>query len=82
MDQQLDLNLNIILLNNKLWLGGAYRVDYAYCGTVEVQVNPQLRVGYSFEYPSGHLNIFNNTHEISLRYEFSYKIKAANPRYF
>jgi type IX secretion system PorP/SprF family membrane protein len=83
LKQQFDLNLNVILLNNRLWLCGAYRIDEAYNGTIEVQLNPQLRLGYSFDYGSGKiLNLINNSHEISLRYEFSYKIKAVNPRYF
>ena len=81
--QQVDLNMNIILLNDRLWLGGAYRINEAYNGTLEIQLNPQLRVGYSFDYGSGNLNnMINNSHELSLRYEFSYKIKAVNPRYF
>jgi type IX secretion system PorP/SprF family membrane protein len=80
---QEDLNLNIILLNDKLWLGVADRVNQAMSYTVEIQFNPQLRLGYSFDYAVGATNYLNNTsHEITLRYEFSYKIKAFNPRYF
>ena len=83
LNQQLDLNLNAILLNNKLWLGVAYRMNEAYTAMLEVQLNPQFRVGYTFEYSARNISQFNNTsHEIGLRYEFSYKIKAFNPRYF
>jgi type IX secretion system PorP/SprF family membrane protein len=81
--QQLDLNLNFILLNDKLWLGAAYRIKEAMSSSLEVQINPQFRVGYAFDYSGGHLNNFSYTsHEIFIRYEFSYKIKAFNPRYF
>jgi type IX secretion system PorP/SprF family membrane protein len=80
--QQVDLNMNIILLNNRLWLGGAYRLNEAYNSTVEVQINPQFKVGYSFDYGKIPNAPNYNSHEVSLRYEFSYKIKAANPRYF
>jgi type IX secretion system PorP/SprF family membrane protein len=81
--QQLDLNLNAILLNNKLCLGAAYRMKDAYIAMLEVQLNSQFRIGYSFEYSARNISYFNNTsHEIGLRYEFSYKIKAFNPRYF
>jgi type IX secretion system PorP/SprF family membrane protein len=80
---QEDLNLNIILLNDKLWLGIADRVNQAISYMVEIQFNPQLKLGYSFDYAAGPINYFNHmSHEISLRYEFSYKIKAFNPRYF
>ena len=81
--EQIDLNLNFILLNDKLWLGTAYRLDEAMAGSFEVQINPQFRIGYAFEYAGKTAEFFNYTsHEISLRYEFSYKIKAFNPRYF
>ena len=81
--QQLDLNLNVILLNDKLWLGTAYRINEAVAGMFEIQFNPQFRLGYTFEYAGQKVSYFNYTsHEISLRYEFSYKIKAFNPRYF
>jgi type IX secretion system PorP/SprF family membrane protein len=81
--EQVDLNINFIFLNDKLWFGAAYRINQAVAGIVELQVNPQLRIGYSFDYPENNIPQFKyNSHEISLRYEFSYKIKAYNPRYF
>lgn len=81
--EQVDLNLNFILLNDKLWLGTAYRLDEAMAGILEVQLSPQFRAGYTYEYAGKTTSYFNYTsHEITLRYEFSYKIKAFNPRYF
>jgi len=81
--QQLDLNLNSILLNNKLTLGAAYRVREAYIAMLQVQMNPQFRIDYTFEYSARNTGLIGSTsHEIGLRYEFSYKIKAFNPRYF
>jgi type IX secretion system PorP/SprF family membrane protein len=81
--QQLDLNMNFILLNDKLWIGTAYRIKEALSSSFEIQVNPQLRFGYAFDYSGGQVNYFKYTsHEIFVRYEFSYKIKAFNPRYF
>jgi type IX secretion system PorP/SprF family membrane protein len=81
--EQFDLNLNIILLNDRLWLGSAYRLDEAYSGSFEVQLNPQFRIGYAFEFAGKTAESYNYTsHDITLRYEFSYKIKAFNPRYF
>jgi type IX secretion system PorP/SprF family membrane protein len=81
--EQIDFNINFIFLNDKLWLGGGYRINEAVSGIIEVQLNPQFRIGYSFDYPNSNIRQLRyNSQEISLRYEFSYKIKASNPRYF
>jgi type IX secretion system PorP/SprF family membrane protein len=87
--QQADLNLNFIFLDNKLSIGAGYRMNNkasgifeALCGIAEIQFNPQLRLGYAYDYSSGNTYFKYVSHEISLRYEFSYKIKALNPRYF
>jgi type IX secretion system PorP/SprF family membrane protein len=83
MDNQLDLNLNFILFNNRLWLGGGYRLKEAISGILEIQLTPQLRIGYTYDYPGAMVSLLNNaSQEICIRYEFSYKIKAFNPRYF
>jgi len=42
-----------------------------------------LMLGYSYDYPTGKLSTYSKgSHEIILRYEFGYKVSAANPRYF
>lgn len=82
-EEQIDLNLSAILLDDKLWIGGAYRFQEAFAGLFEVQINPQFRISYTFEYAGRNAGYFNYTsHEVGLRYEFSYKLKAFNPRYF
>lgn len=80
---EMDLNMNLIF-GNTLWLGGSYRIaEQAVVALVDLQVTPQLRIGYSYDYPAGHLNSYTSgTHEISLRYEFEFKVSAASPRYF
>lgn len=89
LQHQYDFNLNFILFNNKLSVGGGYRMNTvtpglmeAICGIAEIQINPQLRLGYAYDYSSSNSYYKYNSQEISLRYEFSYKIKAINPRYF
>jgi type IX secretion system PorP/SprF family membrane protein len=83
MQQQLDMNLTFIFLNDKIWISEAYRMNDAISSSIELQVNPQLRFGYAFDYSGLKTNYFKYTsHEIFVRYEFSYKIKAFNPRYF
>lgn len=78
-----DLNLNFIL-GDLVWLGGSYRLgEEAFVGMLEFQVSPQFKLGYAYDYAFGRLNTFvNGTHEVILRYEFGYQLKAANPRYF
>jgi hypothetical protein len=39
--------------------------------------------GFSYDYPVGRMNSFSKgSSEFVLRYEFSSRISAANPRYF
>ncbi len=81
--EQIDLNATFILFNNRLSLGAAYRLKEALVGSFELQLNPQFRLSYSYEYAGKIANFFNYTsHEIGLKYEFEFKIKASNPRYF
>lgn len=79
---QIDLNCNFILLKDGiLWLGASYRSAEALVGIMELQLNPQFRFGYSYDY-STHGTLHNGSHEIVLRYEFRYIVKAINPKYF
>lgn len=80
---EIDLNTNLIIADI-LWVGGSYRVaEKAAVGLIDLQVTPQLKLGYSFDYQTGHLNNYTSgTHEISLRYEFEFSVSAESPRYF
>jgi len=80
---EIDLNANFIL-GDIFWVGGSYRVsEKAVVALIDLQVTPQLKIGYSFDYQMGHLNNYTSgTHEISLRYEFEFSVSAASPRYF
>jgi hypothetical protein len=52
-------------------------------GILQVQLNPQLMIGFSYDYPVGRMSTFSKgSSEFILRYEFGYKVSAANPRYF
>ncbi|MBA4321495.1 MAG: hypothetical protein C0408_01625 [Odoribacter sp.] len=82
-NMRIDLNGNFII-KDFLWLGGSWRTseDVA-VGIVQFQINPQIMFGYSYDYPVGRMNNYSKgSHEIVLRYEFNYKVSAANPRYF
>ncbi len=78
-----DLNVNLIFADI-LWIGGSYRIaEKAAVALLDLQVTPQLKLGYSFDYQLGHLNSYTSgTHEVSLRYEFEFSVSATSPRYF
>jgi len=80
---EVDLNANLIFAD-MLWVGGSYRIsEKAAVALLDLQVTPQLKVGYSFDYQLGHLNNYTSgTHEVSLRYEFAFAVSATSPRYF
>ncbi len=80
---EVDINANLIFVD-LLWVGGSYRIaEKAAVAILDLQVTPQLKIGYSYDYQLGHLNNYTTgTHEISLRYEFEFAVSATSPRYF
>jgi type IX secretion system PorP/SprF family membrane protein len=78
-----DINMNA-LFKDVFWLGVSYRTEDSFAGMAAVQITPQLRIGYSYDYTTTELNNYSNgTHEISLGYDFSFnKKKVVTPRYF
>lgn len=80
---QLDLNSNFII-GDLIWLGGSWRTsEQVAVGILQVQLNPQLMFGFSYDYPVGRMSTYSKgSSEFVLRYEFGYKVSAANPRYF
>ena len=80
---QLDINANVII-GDLIWIGGSWRTsEQVAVGILQVQLNPQLMFGFSYDYPVGRMNNYSKgSSEFILRYEFGYKVSAANPRYF
>jgi type IX secretion system PorP/SprF family membrane protein len=80
---ELDLNANLIIAD-LVWIGGSYRIaEKAIVALLDLQLTPQLKLGYSYDYQIGHLNNYTSgTHEVSLRYEFEFSVSATSPRYF
>jgi len=81
-----DLTANF-LFNEKLWLGGSYRINEqtaAFGGIVDFQISRQLRIGYAYEKPISDIASYTSgTHEILLIYEFKFlSSKLKSPRYF
>jgi type IX secretion system PorP/SprF family membrane protein len=80
---QLDINGNFIL-GDLIWIGGSWRTtEKVVVGILQLQLNPQLMLGFSYDYPVGTMNSFSKgSSEFIIRYEFGSRISAANPRYF
>lgn len=80
---QLDINANFIL-GDILWIGGSWRTsEQVAVGIIQVQISPQFMFGLSYDYPVGRMSSYSKgSGEVILRYEFGYKVSAANPRYF
>ncbi|MEP5254933.1 MAG: type IX secretion system membrane protein PorP/SprF [Winogradskyella arenosi] len=80
-----DLSANF-LFNEKLWLGGAYRVNQyaaAIGGIADFQISKQLRIGYAYEYPVSDLKPYTSgTHEVLLMFEVFKSKRIKSPRYF
>jgi type IX secretion system PorP/SprF family membrane protein len=80
---QVDINGNFIIAD-LIWAGGSYRIsEQVAVAILQVQINNQLMAGFSYDYPFGRMNSYSKgSTEFILRYEFRYKVSAANPRYF
>jgi type IX secretion system PorP/SprF family membrane protein len=76
--------------NSNLWIKDVFSVGFQYrhkadvAAMFEVQVNPQIRIGYSYDRNTTRLVNFNSgSHEIMLRYEFAFEDdRILAPRYF
>ena len=60
-----DFNTNV-WLKNSVGLGLSYRTAESVLGMAEVQLTPQVRIGYAYDMPFKR----PNSHELFLRYEF------------
>jgi len=77
-----DISVSAILINT-LWAGITFRTNKEYVGIVGWQVTPQLKVTYSYDFPTGDLKKFSaGSHEISLQFDFGYKIYTSSPKFF
>lgn len=79
-----DVTANV-LYNNKFEFGVAYRFDDSVSGLVNINVTPDIRVGYAYDYTISNLGQFNSgTHEIFLLFDLNLMGKAydKSPRFF
>lgn len=77
-----DLNLNVIW-RDRFWTGLSWRSNDALCLLLEFLPTQQLRLGYSYDMGLGRLaHHHQGLHEVMIQYEFGFRVKAKDPRYF
>ena len=80
-----DINMNM-WIQNTVGLGVSYRTGDAVIGLFELQISPQIRLGYSYDYTISNLKSYNvgGSHELMIRYEFknSKDKSILSPRYY
>jgi len=87
-DTRIDLNSMFLFFDDRIWLGASYRMGGEnladqVVGIIELQITPQLLIGYSYDHSLGaYGSMLGGTHEIYLRFEPVHIIKAVNPKYF
>ncbi|MDX1446878.1 type IX secretion system membrane protein PorP/SprF, partial [Lishizhenia sp.] len=78
-----DLGVSFIF-NDKLWLGGNYRLGDSFGVITQFQLNNQFKVGLAYDITTNELAAYNKgTFEVLLSYDFSFKKSGIrSPRYF
>jgi type IX secretion system PorP/SprF family membrane protein len=77
---QADVNV-IATLRDRISFGASYRHDDAVVGILQLKINDQLNLGYSYDYTLSNLSKYSSgTHEVLLRYDFYFKVDSKSPR--
>ena len=65
---QIDANANL-MINNRFWIGGSYRIQDAIVILAGLEIIPNLRLGYSYDLTTSDIKTYSSgTHEIMLGY--------------
>ncbi|MDA0972308.1 MAG: type IX secretion system membrane protein PorP/SprF [Bacteroidetes bacterium] len=80
---EVDFNANF-LIYEKVWIGASYRTQDALIGILELNVTPQIRIGYAYDLTLTDIADYSSgSHEVMLGYNFGKEvIKMKSPRYF
>ena len=74
-----DINAHLSLFD-RLWTGLSYRSSNSMAALMQFAVNEQIRVAYTYDFDFGKIGRYSNgSHEIMLRYEFSWRVDAVKP---
>jgi type IX secretion system PorP/SprF family membrane protein len=77
-----DLNANFVF-SNRFWAGASYRNARSIGALIQLQINNQFKVAYTYDFDTGKMGSYSNgSHEIMLRYEFRYKVSVVDPLVF
>lgn len=78
-----DLSANF-LFNDKIEVGGTYRLQDSFGAMVNYAVNPNLRVGYAYDHIVSDLKVTTpSSHEIMILFNLNFPKKVSqSPRYF
>ncbi len=72
-----------IIYNDLLWFTLGYRSLEETVVMFALQPVSSLKIGYSYDYAMGKMSgLGSGSHEISLQFDFGYKIKSSNPKFF
>ena len=64
-------------------VGVSYRNKTAMVGLIDVKLIPELYLGYAYDHIISKYNIISKgSHEVILRYQFSFDRISFSPRYF
>lgn len=65
---QVDFNANL-LINNRFWVGGSYRIQDAIVILAGLEIIPNLKLGYSYDITTSEIKTYSSgSHEIMLGY--------------
>jgi type IX secretion system PorP/SprF family membrane protein len=79
---QLDVNASFLFANT-LWLGVSYRTEKAFSLITEINVNQNLRIGYSYDMWLNELKVYNKgSHEVRVSFDLNVQRRILTPRYF
>lgn len=72
------------IFNKKIWVGVNYRTNDAVGFLAGIYINPQLAVGYAYDYSYDNMKSFASSHEILITYDliFNNNSKIISPRFF
>ncbi len=77
----------LFMFNERIWVGGSYRMQDAVVGMVGINITPDIRLGYSYDYSIGVLKGKNSgSHEIMLQMRMDVSTEegraSRSPRFF
>jgi type IX secretion system PorP/SprF family membrane protein len=84
MNSPVDANVSTTFYwKDVIGLGVGYSYNTSIIGLIDLKINDQFRIGYSYDYATTSLNKYSTgSHEVMLRYLFHYKVHSLSTRYF